>query len=441
MHQNIWFPFTILKDALEPLRVQSGEGLWLELDDGRRIMDSISSWWVNTYGHAQPKIAEAISEQAQKLEHVIFANFTHNPAEQVAEKLAKLLPGQLNRVFYSDDGSTAMEVAMKIAFQYWRNRGDDRKTFICFEGAYHGDTFGAMSVGSRSVFTEVFKELLFDVAFIPFPHTWQGDEKVQKKEQMAIQKLDELLSENPDEYAAVLIEPLVQGCSGMRICRKEFLQKLERVCCRHNILLVFDEVMTGFGRTGARFACERAGVEPDIISLAKGLTGGFLPLAATVCSDKIYEAFITDDPLQTFWHGHSYTANPLGCAAALASFELLEEYQPVFSSMEKWHIEYLRDFKDHPRLKHLRVLGTIVAMDIKTGEGDMEVDPYTSEVLSNERGYLDSIADDIKKHCIDHGILLRPLGNVLYLMPPYCTTRKQLGMMYEKIGRILEEVG
>ncbi len=440
MHPNIWYPFTILKGALEPLKVERGEGLWLELKDGRRIMDSISSWWVNTYGHAHPKITQAITEQAQKLEHVIFANFTHDPAEQVAEKLAALLPGQLNRVFYSDDGSTAVEVAMKIAFQYWQNRGEERKKFICFEGAYHGDTFGAMSAGARSVFTEVFKELLFDVAFIPFPHTWQGDDDIEQKEASVLEQLEELLTEHPHDYAALLAEPLIQGCGGMRICREEFMQALERVCHEHNVLLVFDEVMTGFGRTGARFACERAGVEPDIVCLAKGLTGGFLPLAVTVCSDDIYEQFNTTDPLQTFWHGHSYTANPLGCAAALASFELLEEYEPVFSSMEQWHDEHLTNLVSYPRLKHPRTMGTIAAVDIEPGDQEVAVDPYTSEVLSGESDYLNTVADTIKERCVDHGILLRPLGNVLYLMPPYCTSSDQLAAMYEKMSVLLEEI-
>ena len=440
MHPNVWYPFTILKGALEPLKVEQGDGLWIELKDGRRIMDSISSWWVNTYGHAHPKIAGAISEQAQKLEQVIFANFTHDPAEQVAERLANLLPGSLNKVFYSDDGSTAVEVAMKIAFQYWKNRGEERQTFICFENAYHGDTFGAMSAGARSVFTEVFKELLFDVEFLPFPDTWKGDERIDQKEADVIKELETLLSEHPQKYAGLMIEPLIQGCGGMRMCREEFMQELQRVCREHDLLMIFDEVMTGFGRTGARFACDRAGVEPDIVCLAKGLTGGFLPLSVTVCKDEIYEQFYTSDPIKTFWHGHSYTANPLGCAAALASFELLEEYEPVFSSMEEWHDEHLADFVDHPGLKHFRTMGTIAAMDIETGGNDVDVDPYTSEVLRDEDGYLNSIADEIKKRCVDHGILLRPLGNVLYLMPPYCTTRDQLATMYKKIGTLLDEI-
>lgn len=423
MHKNIWYPFTIIKDAPEPLKVVRGDGLWLELEDGRRIMDCISSWWVNTHGHAHPKIADAIHEQAQKLEQVIFANFTHDPAEQLSEQLTDRLPGSLNRVFFSDDGSTAVEVAMKMAWQYWKNRGEERKTFICFEGAYHGDTFGAMSAGARSVFTEVFKELLFDVEFLPYPQTWLEDEEAAEKEDQVIEQLEEMLNENPKKYAGILIEPLVQGAGGMRMSSAGFLQKLHWVNRQYNTLLIFDEVMTGFGRTGSWFACRRAQVEPDIICLAKGLTGGSLPLSVTVCSDEIYEAFNSSDPMKTFWHGHSYTANPIGCAAALASMKLMEENEPTFSAMEQWHLEELGQLKDHPRLKKHRVTGTIAAMDI---------------IAEGEEGYLNKVADRIKKECVLQGLLLRPLGNVLYLMPPYCTTRDQLSKMYRGIADLLE---
>lgn len=424
-HPNIWFPFTIQKGAPEPVKVKKGDGLWLELEGGHRIMDCISSWWVNLYGHAHPEIAEAISRQARKLEQVIFADFTHDPAEQVAETLAGLLPGQLNKVFYSDDGSTAVEVGMKMAFQYWKNRGEDRKTFICFEGAYHGDTFGAMSAGARSIFTEVFNELLFDVEFVAYPDTWMGDDKVNSKERGVIQKLEQLLADQPEKYAGVMIEPLVQGAGGMRMCRVAFMQELQRVCNEHNTLLLFDEVMTGFGRTGARFACGRSGVEPDIICLAKGLTGGFLPLSVTVCSEEVYETFNSADPMKAFWHGHSYTANPLGCAAAIASFKLLEEYEDTFTGMEQWHREYLPAIEDHPMVKHRRVTGTIAAFTIGTDEED---------------GYLHSITEVIKKRSIEKGFLMRPLGNVLYFMPPYCTSKSQLQAMYEGAEEILWEV-
>lgn len=422
MHRNIWYPFTIIEDAPEPLKVVRGEGLWLELEDGRRIMDGISSWWVNLHGHAHPRIARAIAAQASQLEQVIFANFTHDPAEQLAGQLTSLLPGALNRVFFSDDGSTAVEVAMKMAYQYWKNRGEDRKTFICFEGAYHGDTFGAMSAGDRSVFTEVFKELLFDVDVIPYPATWMGDEERAEKENAVIGQLEGMLENHPGKYAGIMIEPLVQGAGGMRMCSEAFLQKLYRLSRRFDTLLIFDEVMTGFGRTGDWFASRRAQVEPDIICLAKGLTGGFLPLSVTVCSDGIYEMFNSSDPMKTFWHGHSYTANPIGCAAALASMELMKENEAVFTNMEQWHRRRLEKLRDHPGLKRLRVTGTIAAMDM---------------VTDGEEGYLNAIADHIKRNCVDQGLLLRPLGNVLYLMPPYCVTGEQLSEMYEAIETLI----
>lgn len=425
MHRNIWYPFTIIEDAPEPLKVEKGDGLWLELKDGRRIMDCISSWWVNIHGHAHPKIAKAIAEQASKLEQVIFANFSHDPAERLAEKVTEKLPGALNRMFFSDDGSTAVEVAMKMAYQYWSNIGEERKTFICFEGAYHGDTFGAMSAGERSVFTEVFKDLLFDVEFVPYPATWIGDPDKTEKESRVIERIEELLKQHPEKYAGIMIEPLVQGAGGMNMCSKEFLQELHWVNRQFNTLLIFDEVMTGFGRTGDWFACKRAQVEPDIICLAKGLTGGFLPLSVTVCSDDIYGAFNSSEPIKTFWHGHSYTANPIGCAAALASYELMIENEPVFSTMEKWHLGHLEKLKSHPKLKKLRVCGTIAAMDI-SAEG--------------EEGYLNPIANHIKEQCVDKGLLLRPLGNVLYLMPPYCTTEQQLTDMYEGMVSLIDEV-
>ncbi|NGP86984.1 adenosylmethionine--8-amino-7-oxononanoate transaminase [Fodinibius halophilus] len=423
-HPNIWYPFTILKEAPTPVKIESGDGLWLELEDGRRIMDCISSWWVNIHGHAHPKMAKAIADQAKKLEQVIFANFTHDPAEKLAEQVTEQLPGTLNRVFFSDDGSTAVEVAMKMAYQYWRNKGEERKKFICFEGAYHGDTFGAMSAGERSVFTEVFEDLLFDVEFLPYPDTWMGDDTVAEREDKIIRQLEEMLDENLETYAGIMIEPLIQGAGGMRMCREDFLQKLHWVNRQFDTLLIFDEVMTGFGRTGDWFACRRAQVEPDLIAVAKGLTGGFLPLSLTIASDAIFEAFNSSDPIKTFWHGHSYTANPIGCAAGLASMELMHENEPVFSEMEQWHREELDKFRDHPKLKKHRVTGTIAAMEIDNEDAD---------------GYLNPAANRIKKKCVDKGLLIRPLGNVVYLMPPYCTTRDQLSTMYNGILELHEE--
>ena len=374
------------------------------------------------HGHSHPDIAKAIYEQAQTLEHVIFAGFTHDPAEQLAELITSKLPKHLNRLFYSDNGSTAVEVAMKMAYQHWKNLGEDRKTFICFDGAYHGDTIGAMSAGERSLFTEVFKELMFDVEVLPYPETWIGDEDRTKKEDAVIESLEYLLDENPDKFAGILIEPLVQGAGGMRMCSEEFLQKLHWVNRQFGVPLLFDEVMTGFGRTGDYFACLKSQVEPDIICLSKGITGGFMPLSATVCSDDIYESFNSSEAIKTFWHGHSYTGNPLGCAAGVASWKLLFENEPVFSGMEEIHLKNLERLKDHPKPEHLRVKGTIAAMDI---------------INDKETGYLNPLAQEIKKKSLEAGYLLRPLGNVLYLMPPYCVTEEEINGVYNAIIELI----
>lgn len=425
MHPNIWHPFTIQKGSVDPLKVVSGEGLWLELENGQRIADCISSWWVNIHGHAHPVMVDAIYEQAQKLEHVLFANFTHDPAEKVAETLAKKLPGKLNRVFYSDNGSTAVEVALKMAVQHWQNKGEKRTRFIAFDGAYHGDTFGAMSAGARTVFSNVFNDMLFDVGFVEYPETWEDDPSAAEKEDRAIEVIEKLLVENPGEYAGIIIEPLVQGAGGMRMCREEFLQKLHWVHRQFDTLLIFDEVMTGFGRTGEWFASKRAQVEPDIICLAKGLTGGFLPLSVTVCSDEIYQSFYSDDPVKTFWHGHSYTANPLGCAAAVASLNLLEKTEERFQKMEEKHQNRLERFSETGYVEKIRVKGTIAAFDIKNEE---------------ETGYLNSVSKTIKEKCIGKNLLLRPLGNTVYLMPPYCITDDELDWVYDQVEVLLKEL-
>ncbi|MBE9076799.1 adenosylmethionine--8-amino-7-oxononanoate transaminase [Romeria aff. gracilis LEGE 07310] len=425
MHPNIWYPYTQAKTAPSAIKVKSGKGAWLELENGRQILDCISSWWVNTHGHAHPQIAAAIYQQAQQLEQVIFSGFTHDPAEQLAERLVAKLPDGLERVFFSDNGSTAVEVALKMAYQYWVNQGKPRQAFLAFQGGYHGDTFGTMAVGGRSIFSEVFSDLLFEVDFVPFPATYWDDPQAELKEQTAIQKIEAALAEQPQRYAGILIEPLVQGAGGMQMCRPEFLQQLRQLAQQHNTLLIFDEVMTGFGRTGDWFACQRAQSTPDLICLSKGITGGFLPLAVTVCSEQIYQAFYSDAPIKTLYHGHSYTANPLGCAAALASLDLMAVNEPTFQSMEAQHTRELQKLRSHPRLEKLRVTGTIAAMDIVTPE---------------QTDYLNPVGMQIRQAALERGLLLRPLGNVLYLMPPYCITAEELTAAYSGIESILTQL-
>ncbi|NOY67875.1 MAG: adenosylmethionine--8-amino-7-oxononanoate transaminase [Deltaproteobacteria bacterium] len=418
-----WQPFTQMKTAAPPLRVRSGNGIMLELEDGRRLMDCISSWWVTLHGHCQPEIVEAICCQAGKLEQVICAGMTHEPAEMLARRIVDLLPGNLAGVFYSDDGSTAVEVALKMAFQYWKNKGrTDRTRFLAFEGAYHGDTLGAMSVGHRSMFTSAFKELLFDVDFIPFPATFIGDDEVAAKEDAALACLDRVLSAAGDQYAAFIIEPLVQGAGGMRMCRPEFLRQVEKRLRDYGILEIYDEVMTGFGRTGEYFACIKTKTTPDIVCLSKGITGGFLPLAATVCTDDVFYAFYDDDPGKTFYHGHSYTANPMGCAAGVASLDLLEANREPFKKIEAWHQKGIKKIEGHRLLTRFRICGTIAAMDIDVPDA----------------GYLSRTGPKLKAGFIERGFLLRPLGNVLYILPPYCITQDQIHSIYKTIAEVVE---
>ena len=347
----IWRPYTQMKTATPPLKVIKGEGIWLELEDGRRIMDCISSWWVTIHGHGHPGLAAALAQQAQQLEHVIFAGFTHSPAEQLAQKLLNYVPEALTRVFFSDNGSTSIEVALKMAYQYWVNLGEpQRSRFISFEGGYHGDTIGAMSVGRSMVWWQAFEPMLFQTDTVPFPDTFDGDTEFEQKEQVAIKKVEFLLQQNC--HAGICIEPLVQGAAGMRMCRSEFLQTLEKLARRYGILIIYDEVMTGFGRTGELFACLKSNTSPDLLCLSKGLSGGCLPLAVTLATEAIYQAFYSSEVDKAFYHGHSYTGNPLACATGLASLELLEQNPHQFQTLEALHRRYLELYlQDHPYVK------------------------------------------------------------------------------------------
>jgi adenosylmethionine---8-amino-7-oxononanoate aminotransferase len=412
-----------MKTAPPPLKVIKGQGIWLELEDGRQVMDCISSWWVTLHGHGHPALAETLYRQAQQLEHVIFAGFTHDPAELLARKLLTHLPDALTRVFFSDNGSTAVEVALKMAHQYWRNQGERRDRFLCFEGGYHGDTIGAMSVGRGSSWWNPFRPLMFQTELLPFPATFEGDEQVTRKETQALEKIERLLKARGDRYAAIFIEPLVQGAGGMRMCRPQFLQALARLVKEYKVLLIYDEVMTGFGRTGELFASLKSETVPDLICLSKGLSGGCLPLAVTVTKEEIYAAFYDDDPMQAFYHGHSYTGNPLACATGVTSLELLEQ-SLSYSKMEVLHRRFLHQYLDnHLLVERIRICGTIAAMDIKTSDAE---------------GYFNAIAPLLKAQFLEEGLLLRPLGNTLYLMPPYCITADELEWVYQTIRKVLE---
>jgi adenosylmethionine-8-amino-7-oxononanoate aminotransferase len=406
-HPHLWHPFTQVATATPPLRVVRGQGEWLELDDGRRLIDAVSSWWVTLHGHAEPRIARAIAEQAGRLEQVIFAGFRHPPAERLAERLSAATG--LDRLFFSDNGSTAVEVALKIAWQWWCNRGESRPQVIAFEGAYHGDTFGAMAVGERNEFSAPFEPLLFAVARAPWPATWWGDEEVEVREQRALRRLEELL-ETPT--AAVILEPLLQGAGGMAMVRPAFLQGVQALVRQAGALLIADEVLTGFGRCGALFASRRAGLEPDLMALSKGLTGGFLPMGVTMARETLFEGFVGERPELTLFHGHSFTGNPLGCAAALASLDLLEEEPHRYLSIEERHRPHLERLAHHPRVRRPRLLGGIAAFDLgeATGGGERPAD--------QRAGYFEPGGKELARRVLQHGVYLRPLGSVVYLMPP-----------------------
>ncbi len=419
--RHIWHPFTQAETAPPALLVSRAKGAILTLADGRNVVDLISSWWVTLHGHAEPSIARAIAEQANTLEQLIFADFSHEPAIRLAARLAGLLPAGLTRVFFSDDGSTAVEVALKIAWQSWRNRGEPQRTnVLAFEGGYHGDTLGAMSAGQGSGFYEPFRSLLAPVTVLPYPATWIGDDEVEAKEAASLSALDRWLETHGAETAALIVEPLVQGAGGMRMCRPSFLGAVASRLKDAGILLIFDEVMTGFGRTGSLFACQQAGVTPDIICLSKGLTGGFLPLSATICREELYEAFLAGSFDRAFAHGHSFTANPLGCAAALASLDLLEtpECAARRAAIAARHHSWLATLAGHPRLIHPRSLGTIVAVDL----------------ACDNAGYTSAVAPRLKRFFLDRNLLIRPLGPVIYLLPPYCIEDELLDLAYQAIG-------
>jgi adenosylmethionine-8-amino-7-oxononanoate aminotransferase len=410
----IWHPFTPAS-APPNIGIVRGEGVWLFAEDGRKFLDGTASWWVNAHGHGNRYIAECLTEQAQQLEHVIFAGFTHAPAVNLAERLLSLLNSHYKRVFYSDNGSTSVEVALKMALQFFKNQEVPKKRIIAFEQAYHGDTFGAMSVGHRNAFSAAFDELLFDVDFIPAPVSGQTAESLEQFNAIA----------KGNDVAAFIFEPLVQGAGGMRMYESGALDSMLRKCKFYGILSIADEVFTGFYRTGTAFASQQLHYTPDIICLSKTLTGGTLPLGVTAVPEFIYRAFQSKDPMHTFFHGHSFTANPLSCTAALASLDLFEqkETQERIKAISKQHLKFHDTLKGNKALRDVRCLGTILALEFKTNE---------------ESGYLNSAATDITQFFLDRGIYLRPLGNVLYFTPPYCIADEELQLVYNAIKELVD---
>jgi adenosylmethionine-8-amino-7-oxononanoate aminotransferase len=411
-HQLIWHPFTQQQTAKPNIAITHGKGALLYDENGKEYIDAVSSWWTNLFGHANSQIAAAIKKQVDTLEHVIFAGFTHQPAIELSEKLIQLLPKNQSKVFFSDNGSTCVEVALKMAIQYWHNQNIEKTTIIAFKNAYHGDTFGAMSVGARGVFNQPFESYMFDVTFLDLP-TDDNFEQVLTDFQQIIQT---------QKAAAFIFEPLIQGSAGMLMYKAEYLDKLIETAQQNQVICIADEVMTGFGRTGKTFASDYLNHKPDIFCLSKGITGGFLPLGITTCTQKIYDAFLSEDKLKTFFHGHSYTGNPIVCSAANASLELLQTSEFQLQNLIEWQTELSAYLKANPKIENLRQTGTIVAFNVKT------------DANSN---YFNNLRDVLYDNFIKRGILLRPLGNTVYILPPYVITNEQLKKVYEVIGEVL----
>jgi len=411
----LWHPFTQHAVSGEAVAVERAEGAYLYTKDGRAILDAISSWWVNTHGHGQPHIVEAIKTQAAKLEQVIFAGFTHEPAETLAKKLLAVAPAGLTHAFYSDSGSTAVEVALKMAVGCWHNRGRPRHRIIAMEHAYHGDMFGAMSVGHRGVFNAAYDPMLFEVSYLPFPE--------RGNEHRTLEALEKLLRSNPDTYAALILEPLVLGAGGMKMYGADVLAGLAACCRQYGIFLIVDEVMTGFGRTGTMFACEQARIAPDLMCLSKGLTGGFVPMGVTLATSEIYDAFYSADRSKTFFHSSSFTGNAIACAAAVANLEIWEN-EPVrtrIDAIAKHHAAKLPAFRDRPEVLDVRQTGTIAAVELRVPDA----------------GYLASLGPKLNAFYLERDVLLRTLGNVVYVLPPYCVRADELDRVYGLIDESL----
>jgi adenosylmethionine---8-amino-7-oxononanoate aminotransferase len=411
----IWHPYTQMQTAMPPIGIVRGEGACLYDENGKEYIDAVSSWWVNIHGHAHPHIAQKVAEQLRELEHVIFAGFTHKPAVELAERLVALLPSNQKKVFYSDNGSTAIEVALKMCLQYWHNRGEKRTKMLAFRNAYHGDTFGAMAVSGRSAFTHAFDQLLFDVEFVDIPTADNID------------KIKSFISYLRPELACFIFEPLVQGSGGMIMYEAKYLDQLIAHCKQEGIFTIDDEVFTGFGRTGKNFACDHLQHEPDIMCFSKGLTGGTMALGVTTCTQQIYDAFLSDDKLKTLFHGHSFTANPVACAAALASMDLFVDPSTAqnIQRIADMHSAFADKIRGHQRIRSVRRTGTIIAMEWETG---------------NDTSYFNNLRDTLYRYFLEAGIILRPLGNVLYILPPYCITNDQLNYIYRTIEQALDTI-
>jgi adenosylmethionine-8-amino-7-oxononanoate aminotransferase len=414
---NIWHPYTQHKTAALPIAIKKGEGALLWDENNKEYIDAIASWWVNPFGHSNKFIADAIYKQLTTLEHVLFGGFTHEPAIILAERLLEILPKNQQKIFFSDNGSTAVEVAIKVALQYFFNKGEKKTTIIAFENAFHGDTFAAMAASGISFYTQAFQGMFIDVVRIPVPTKGQ--------EQESFDALAEVIKNH--NCAGFIFEPLVQGAAGMVMYEPESLDKLIQICQENKVLTIADEVMTGFGKTGKTFACDYISQKPDIMCLSKALTGGTIPMAITTFTQDVFEAFYDEDINKALFHGHTFTANPTGCAAALASLSLLQtqEMQDNIARINKRHLEFQKHIESHPKVTTTRVLGVIFALEIQT---------------ESAASYYGTLRNKLYNFFIENGIILRPVGNIVYILPPYIITDEQLQKVYEVVEKALEIV-
>ncbi len=425
--QYMWLPFTQMKDYDEnPLVIESGEGVYLRDINGREYLDGYSSLWLNVHGHRNEEINQAIKDQLDKIAHSTLLGAANVPSVLLAEKLVSLSPERLKRVFYSDSGATSVEIAIKMAYQYWQNKGrPEKQKFITLQNAYHGDTVGAISVGKVDIFHRVYKSLMFDSLVAPFPDTAHHPDLTTEEEirDQALSELEEILQEHHQDVAGMTVESLIQGAGGMNIMPKGYFKGVEKLCRKYEILLIVDEVATGFGRTGEMFAVEHENVQPDIMTVAKGITGGYLPIAATLTTEDIYEAFYDDyTSLKTFFHGHSYTGNQLGCAAALANLEIYERDNLIGKVQEKTEIIHslLAPLNDHPHVSSIRQLGMICGIELVQHKASKKSFPWEERV-----GYRTTIK------MRELGMLTRPIGDTIVFMPPLATTEAELAKMIE----------
>ncbi|WP_010485721.1 adenosylmethionine--8-amino-7-oxononanoate transaminase [Pseudomonas sp. S9] len=424
----VWHPCTQMKDheQLPLVPIKRGEGVWLEDFDGKRYLDAVSSWWVNVFGHCNPRINQRIKDQVDQLEHVILAGCSHQPVIELSERLVKLTPDGLDRVFYADNGSSCIEIALKMSFHYWLNIGQPaKKRFITLSNSYHGGTVATMSVGDVALFTDTYKALLLDTIKVPSPDCYNRPEGVSWEEhsRLMFTHMEQALAEHHHEVSAVIVEPLIQGAGGMRMYHPVYLTLLREACDRYGVHLILDEIAVGFGRTGTMFACEQAGIRPDFLCLSKALTGGYLPLAACLTTDTIYQAFYDDySTLRAFLHSHSYTGNPLACAAALATLDIFEQDNVIEANraLSQRMGDATAHLADHPNVAEVRQTGMALAIEMVADKGSKTPYPW-----QERRGL------KVYQHALERGALLRPLGSVVYFLPPYVITPEQIDFLAE----------